>query len=168
MLGRSIFIKGRQQVFDTGSHGDVSRPAFSSTAPSGPPPSSSFAESMLVFNGASNANGQMVAFIENTGMNQIARYHIGDPVGQGAPGRITAITLDSIDYSVGPRVTRVGLGQNLSGQDVQILTTQPVAENLPAGGAPGTTQPSSITTSGTPLSDIERRMREKRLKELGQ
>lgn len=168
MLSRSIFIKGRQQVFDSGAIGErPPRPDLASTNPSGTP-SSSFTESMLVFNGASDANGQLVAFIENTGMNQIARYHIGDPVGQGAQGRITAITLDSIDYSIGPRVTRVGLGQNLNGQDVQILTTQPVAENLPAGGPPGTTQPSSTTTSGTPLSDIERRMREKRLKELGQ
>jgi hypothetical protein len=169
MLSRSIFIKGRQQVFDSGAIGErPPRPDLASTAPSGPT-SSSFSEGMLVFNGASDANGHLVAFIENTGMNQIARYHVGDPVGQGAQGRITAITLDSIDYSVGSRVTHVGLGQNLNGQDVQILTTQPVAETFgSSGGAPGTTQPSSITPGGTPLSDIERRMREKRLKELGQ
>lgn len=171
MLSRSIFIKGRQWVPDGGSVRDRSaRPAFTTTTSTTPPPSSSFAEGMLVFNGASDADGKMVAFIENTGMNQISRYHVGDPVGQGAPGRIAAITLDSLDYSVGPRMTHVRLGQNLNGIDVPIITTQPVIETYgSSAGSSGTTQPASGTTSsGTAISDIERRMREKRLKELGQ
>lgn len=129
---------------------------------------SNYSEGILVFNGASDANGQMVAFIENTAMNQIGRYHIGDAVGQGATGRITAITLDSIDYTRGIQVTHVNLGQNLNGQDVQIITTQPVVEGVPAPGAgqPGTTQPSSTSGATAGLSDIERKMRERRQKEL--
>ena len=123
---------------------------------------------MLVFNGASDANGQLIAFVENTGMNQIARYHVGDAVGQGTTGRITAITLDSIDYTRGSRVTHVNLGQNLNGQDVQIITTQPVAQGLSTGapGEPGTTQPSATPGGPAGLSDVERKMRERRMKEL--
>ena len=130
MLSRSIFIKGRQYVIDPGSiHGNPR--VVADTRPTGPIGPSTYNEGMLVFNGASDANGQMVAFIENTGMNQIGRYHVGDAVGQGTTGRITAITLDSIDYTRGSHVTHVNLGQNLNGQDVQIITTQPVAESVP-------------------------------------
>lgn len=122
---------------------------------------------MLVFNGATNADGKMVAFIENSGMNQIARYHVGDAVGQGTTGRITAITLDSLDYTRGTQVTHVYLGQNLNGVNVQIITTQPVAE-VSTAGAPSTSQPSSSSGESAGLSDIERRMRERRMKELSQ
>lgn len=171
MLNRSIFLKGQQRVRD-----DYVPPGFRpgpTTTFVSPSPSSgsySVAESVLVFNGASDANGQLIAFVENTGMNQIARYHVGDAVGQGTTGRITAITLDSIDYTRGSRVTHVNLGQNLNGQDVQVITTQPVAESVPSGppGAPGTTQPSSTSGGSAGLSDIERKMRERRMKELGQ
>lgn len=166
LLNRSIFLKGQQRVRD-----DYIPPGYRSgpTTTFVPPSPSSFsiAESMLVFNGASDANGQLIAFVENIGMNQIARYHVGDAVGQGTTGRITAITLDSIDYTRGSRVTHVNLGQNLNGQDVQIITTQPVAQSLPTG-APGTTQPSATPGGAAGLSDVERRMRERRMKELGQ
>lgn len=168
MLSRSIFIKGRQYVLDRHIDPDTRPPRdFSTSGPSGPPAPPSFGmENMLVFNGASDANGQLVAFIENTGMNQIAKYHVGDLVGQGAAGKISAITLDSIDYAVGPRVTHVNLGQNLNGQDVQIITTQPVAEGMtPTTGPAGTTQPGAAP-SGT--DSIIERLRKRRMQELGQ
>ena len=169
MLGRSIFIKGRQYVTDTHVDpisGNSSRQGATTIIV---PPSYVGVENVLVFNGASNANGQLVAFIENTGMNQIARYHVGDPVGQGAQGKVAAITLDSMDYQVGARVTHVNLGQNLNGQDVQIQTTQPVAEGAaPGAGSTSTTQ--GATPSGGPgsLDEVMRRLRERRMKELGQ
>lgn len=166
MLSRSIFLKGRQYVTDT--HVDPipgGRSQSGTTTTSAPPPSYAGAENVLVFNGASNANGQLVAFIENTGMNQIARYHVGDAVGQGAQGKITAITLDSMDYQVGARITHVNLGQNLNGQDVQVLTTQPVGAGTgPGTGPAGTTQPG--TSSG--VESVLERLRKKRLQELGQ
>jgi hypothetical protein len=111
-------------------------------------------ENVMVFNGASNANGQMVAFIENTSLNSIARFQVGDSV---ATGKITAITLDQLDYSVNGRVTHVLIGQNLFGVDTQVLTTQAVVGNSgaatsgPAGGA----------------DSVLERLRLRRLKELG-
>jgi hypothetical protein len=167
MLNRSIFIKGRQIVYDNHPDPDRVRSPFPSSGAT--PPSYVGVENVLVFNGASNANGQLVAFIENTGMNQIARYHVGDPVGQGAQGKVAAITLDSMDYQIGARVTHVNLGQNLNGQDVLIQTTQPVAEGS-APGAASTSTTQGATPSGGPgsLDEVMRRLRERRMKELGQ
>jgi hypothetical protein len=110
-------------------------------------------ENVMVFNGASNANGQLVAFIENTSLNSIARFQVGDSV---ATGKIIAITLDQLDYSVNGRVTHVMLGQNLSGIDTQVLTTQPVT-----GGPGATSGPAGGSDS------VLERLRLRRLKELG-
>ena len=168
MLSRSIFIKGRQGVTDRHIDPNSLPPRGFNTGFVNPPvASSSGTEAYLVLTGASDANGQLVAFIENTGMNQIARYHVGDLVGQGAAGKVAAITLDSIDYAVGPRVTHVNLGQNLNGQDVQIITTQPVAAGMtPTTGPSGTTQPGGAEQSGT--DSIIERLRKRRMQELGQ
>lgn len=164
VLTRSIFIKGTQRVIDPGAP----RP-FNSVDPrnsgSGTSPSPYSPEGILVFNGASDVDGQLVAFVENTGMNRITRYHAGDLVGQGAQGKIAAITLDSIDYQVGLRTIHVMLGQNLNGQDVQVLTTQPVV----TGSTTPTTGPSSPDGSGGGGTDsILERLRKRRMQELGQ
>jgi hypothetical protein len=160
VLSRSIFIKGRQEVIDSGSFSDHSRDSTPSTTYASTGPSSAPAvwtpESTLVFNGASDTNGQIVAFIENTGLNTIGRFHVGDAVAQG---KLSALTLDSLDYQVASHVTHVLLGQNLQGLDMQVLTTQPVSS---------TTAP---TTSGSPgggADSVLERLRLRRLKELGQ
>jgi hypothetical protein len=169
MLSRSIFIHGSQRVLDTWhdpnrqevSSGNDSRRPFNPTP---------LAESVLVFNGASDVDGQLVAFIENTGMNQSSRYHVGDLVGQGAQGKIVKITLDSIDYQVGTKITHVMLGQNLYGQETQVLTTQPVSSGSTFSGSTGGTGPttgSSSTSGGSPDSVLER-LRRRRMQELGQ
>lgn len=169
MLSRSIFLKGSQRVIDIGSLVEKEEQQGHNPPPAPVPPRTTFSnEGNLVFNGATDADGKMVAFIENTGMNQIARYHVGDAVGQGTTGRITAITLDSLNYTRGTQVTHVNLGQNLNGQDVQVITTQPVVEVNTASGAPSTSQPSSSSGESAGLSDVERRMRERRMKELSQ
>lgn len=168
LLSRSIFIHGSQRVFDTWRD-PRKQPQIStgndSARPINPSPN---AEGVLVFNGASDVDGQLVAFVENTGMNQISRYHVGDPVGQGAQGKIAAITLDSIDYQVGTKITHVMLGQNLYGQETQVLTTQPVAGT----GGFGSSSGSSPTTgpSATPggADSVLERLRKRRMQELGQ
>jgi hypothetical protein len=168
LLRRSIFIHGSQGVRDPWHNpDDLSRPSDNGPIrPSNPNPN---AEGVLVFNGASDVDGQLVAFVENTGMNQISRYHVGDAVGQGAQGKIAGITLDSIDYQVGTKITHVMLGQNLYGQETQVLTTQPVAGSGGFGtssssGGP-TTGPSS-TPGGT--DSVLERLRKRRMQELGQ
>jgi hypothetical protein len=167
VLNRSIFIKGSQRVIDPGAPRPVVPvPNSGNTGTSGPNPNAP--EALLVFNGASDVDGQLVAFIENTGMNQISRYHVGDLVGQNTQGKIAAITLDSMDYQIGTKITHVMLGQNLYGQETQILTTQPVfgSGSVASGGAGPTTGPAS--TSGGPTDSILERLRKRRMQELGQ
>jgi hypothetical protein len=118
-------------------------------------------ESILVFNGASDANGQIVAFIENSGLNTIAKYQVGDAVAQG---KLSAITLDSLDYKVGSQVTHVLLGQNLQGIDMQVLTTQPVSSTT----SPTTQDASPGTTGNSSTDSVLERLRRRRLQELGQ
>jgi hypothetical protein len=160
VLSRSIFIKGRQEVIDTGGFSDHFRESpstttFASTGPtSGPAPWTP--ESTLVFNGASDTNGQIVAFIENTGLNTIGRYHLGDAVAQG---KLSALTLDSLDYQAASHVTHVLLGQNLQGLDMQVLTTQPVSS---------TTAPTTSESPGGGADSVLERLRRRRLQELGQ
>jgi hypothetical protein len=113
------------------------------------------AENMLVFNGATDVNGQLLAFIENTGLNTIGKFHKGDAV---ASGKIGNITLDQLDYVVGDKVTHVLIGQNLSGVDTQVLTTQPVAS--------ATTGPAG-SSGGAAADDLAERMRRRRMQELG-
>jgi hypothetical protein len=160
VLSRSIFIKGRQEVIDTGGVSDRFRESSSTTTFASTGPTSGPAvwtpESMLVFNGASDANGQIVAFIENTGLNTIARFHVGDAVAQG---KVSALTLDSLDYQVGSHVTHVMLGQNLQGLDMQVLTTQPVSS---------TTAPTTSDSTPGGADSVLERLRQRRLKELGQ
>jgi hypothetical protein len=161
LLSRSIFIRGRQQVVDPGSISDGGRRIYvsdlnpsttQSTQPSNVPSWSP--ENTLVFNGASDANGQLIAFIENISLNSIARFRVGDPI---ASGKVAGITLDQLDYAVGGRVTHVMLGQNLSGVDTQVLTTQPVT---------ATTGPAGLGSSGG-ADDVLERLRRRRMQELG-
>jgi hypothetical protein len=161
LLHRSIFIRGRQAVIDPGTPGNgpvyptIGPPTTDPTQPTTTVASWS-PENVMVFNGSSNANGQMVAFIENTSLNSIARFQVGDSV---ATGKITGITLDQLDYLVSGRVTHVMLGQNLFGVDMQVLTTQPVT------GGTGPTTSGSGSPGGT--DDVLERLRLRRLKELG-
>jgi hypothetical protein len=154
LLQRSIFLKGRQSVYSMPSDGSGYRTLPATTTASTEPVNIYTPEANLVFNGVSDANDEWVAFIENIGLNTITRYHTGDAVAQG---KIVAMTLDSIDYAVGPRVTHVLIGQNLLGVDTQVLTTQPVS---------ATTNPSGLTSPGG-ADDVLERLRKRRLQELG-
>ena len=88
----------------------------------------------MVFNGVTKSD-VAVAMLENTDTHSVLYVHVGDEI---ARGKVTAITLDSLDYEAGGKVTRVEFGQTLSG-GMGILTI-PGALASPAAG--GTTQPS--------------------------
>ena len=161
MLERSIFLKGRQSIYLNPDQirSRLGQSVGSTTLPTQPTePLNPYAtEANLVFNGVSDVNGEWVAFIENTGLNTIAQYHPGDQVAQG---KIVNMTLGTIDYAVGPRITHVFIGQNLLGQDVQVITTQPViATTNPSGEAPANSTPGN-------LDSVLERMRKRRQQEL--
>jgi hypothetical protein len=131
---RSIFYKGFFQP-----PGD--RPA----AQSGPP-----IEAVLIFNGAAkNNDSSLVAFLEDNESGKITEVHIGDKV---AAGKITNISLDSLDYQGGSGTVHLGIGQNLAGEQVW------------GAGAPSTTA-STPDLSG-PQADILKKMMLRRQQEL--
>lgn len=156
LLTRSIFIKGRQTRYPApGEESGYRHFTPATTTASTEPVNVYTPEANLVFNGSSDANGEWVAFIENIGLNTITKYHPGEAVGQG---KIASMTLDSLDYAVGPRVTHVLIGQNLLGVETQTLTTQPVS---------ATTNPSGLSAPSGGMDDVLERLRKKRLEELG-
>jgi hypothetical protein len=168
LLSRSVFVKGSQRVSDPYAARSFTPGPLTTSPTDGSTPSVYSPEGNLVFNGASDVDGELAAFVENIGMNQIGRYHVGDAVNQGTSGRITAITLDSIDYSRDGRVTHILIGQNLLGAEVQLLTTQPVGTSVGGAGDGPTTGPT--TGPGAPsgaVNDMLERLRQRRLKELG-
>ncbi len=140
---RSIFIKGIQSVriFTTSPTTDRA----TSTAPTVDPDAS------LVFNGVTRTDESIVAFIEDTTTSTVRVVHVGDAVGHGT---ISAITIDSLQYESRGRTTTVRIGQSLLAMDRTATATQPTASTDAAPTAPAA------------ISDVEARLRRRRLEEL--
>jgi hypothetical protein len=143
---RSIFKKGSQTT-----------DPFAPTTPVLPPaPIRTVAESSLEFNGAMHADASWTAFFENTSSHDVFVKHEGDII---ARGKITAITLDSIDYETNGRQNTIALGHTLDGSEGPGLASAPSLSL-------SSTQPSANFTG--PNAEVLERLRQKRLKELGQ
>jgi hypothetical protein len=133
---RSIFIRGSQTVY-AGSGGPTTG---GSSRPARP-------EESLVFNGVTETDHQIVAFIEDTTALKVNQYQVGDSV---AGGKIVDINLDSLQFQSHGKTTTVYVGQNLLGGEATNLESSPTS-----GGATG------------PDSDVVARMRARRQAELG-
>jgi hypothetical protein len=134
---RSIFIRGTQTVYPSGSSGGSSGGASRPARP----------EEALVFNGVTETDHQIVAFIEDTVALKENQYQVGDSI---AGGKIVDINLDSLQFESHGKTTTVYVGQNLLGGEVTNLGSAPSS-----GGPTG------------PESDIVARMRARRRQELG-
>lgn len=114
---RTIFVKGR--LASDGSGG--------TTRPGGP----ARPEETLVFSGVTETDYQILAFIEDTASGKIRQLQEGDSI---ASGKITDITLDSLEFEAGDKTTLVHVGQNLLGADVlglpSLSTTQPTGNEV--------------------------------------
>jgi hypothetical protein len=144
---RSIFKKGAQDV----------DPFADTSAPVTPPPIiHTVAESSLEFNGATRADNNRAAFFENTSTHEVLMRHAGDAL---ARGKILNITLDSIDYLADGRTSTIMIGQTLDGSAGPGLASAPSLSL-------SSTQPTANFTG--PNADVLERLRQKRLKELGQ
>jgi hypothetical protein len=135
---RSVFIRGTQTVYQGGSSGGSSGGASRPARP----------EEALVFNGVSETDHQIVAFVEDTVALKVNQYQVGDSV---AGGKIVDINLDSLEFQSHGKTTTVYVGQNLLGGEATNLESSPTS-----GGTTG------------PESDIVARMRARRHQELGQ
>ncbi|MGD1278175.1 MAG: hypothetical protein ABR964_13260 [Tepidisphaeraceae bacterium] len=126
---RTIFVKGR-----------LASDASGGTRPAGP----ARPEETLVFSGVTETDYQMVAFVEDTAAGKISQLQVGDSI---ASGKITDITLDSLEYEADGKRTLVRVGQNLLGAD---------ALGLP-----------SLATTQSAGSELLDRLRRRRQQELG-
>jgi hypothetical protein len=103
-------------------------------------------EDVVVFNGATQTDGRIEGFLEDSDAGTETIVQVGDRV---ASGRISNITLNELDYTRGGNQTvHVKIGENLNGKNVWYATT------LPAGNAGGVD------------SDVLARLRARRLKEI--
>ena len=146
LVSRSVFVHGRMP--------DIQNSGNSNGAAASVPPRP---ETALLFNGATNADGELVAFVEDTTAGKVLKLKVGDPV---ARGKVAGITLDSFDYDSAGRRQRIALGQNLDGE-AGTATSRPTTSASPSGSS------GPLTPGGTGPMDMLERMRQKRAQELG-
>lgn len=138
LLRRSIFIKGRQRVeYDDGSRLPTTIPTLVNP------------ETLLVFVGVLQDDTGIAGYVEDTQAGQVLIVHVGDQI---ARGRIVGIDLDALQYESYRIIKTVPIGQTLAG------TEAPVSSLL--SSTQPSTQPSTLPSG--PMSDLERRMRERR------
>ena len=151
LVSRSVFVHGRMPVDSPPRERSNDGPPV---IPMARP------EKSLLFNGATNSDGQLIALIEDTAAGRILKLKVGDPV---ARGKVASITLDTFDYDSAGKVQRVMLGQNLDGE-ASSATTRPTTVTATSGPSG---EPAPPGTGGGPLADIMERMRLKRALEMG-
>ena len=149
LTNRSIFKKGSQ----------ITDP-FAPTTPLPPtkPPTYTVAESSLEFNGRDARRRKLDRlFRKYFPATMSSSRHTGEDI---ARGKIVGITLDSVNYTAGGKQSTVLLGQTLDGSEGPGLSSAPSLSI-------SSTQPSNTPFTG-PNADVLERLRQKRLKELGQ
>lgn len=108
LLSRSIFAAG-------------GKPETSAAEPPAASP-----ESCLSLKGVVQDDQRFTAFVEDVPHKQVLELKVGDTV---ARGHIVAITLHELEYEAGGKLTRVAIGQPLSGDVAP--TTQPADASAP-------------------------------------
>ncbi|HZN66932.1 MAG TPA: hypothetical protein VFB66_16700 [Tepidisphaeraceae bacterium] len=138
LLERSIFARGGFAARST----QPSTTQSASTAPVYSP------QQQVLLLGVLCPDEQFIAFAENRSTGQVMILHQGDEVAQG---RVALITLDSLTFAQGSKVTEIRVGQNLAGETV--------APGL-AGGTTGTSGGGTYTPT-PPASPAEAALIEK-------
>jgi hypothetical protein len=161
VVDRSIFIKGMQRTPEriipdrTDPRPPDTRPVY---VPPPPRP-----EKTLLFNGATDADGQWVALFEDTSVSKVLVFKVGEKV---ARGKVAAMTLGTLDYDSNGKVKRILMGQNLDGEVVAVSTTRPaLASTTPTTGPSAGPDGTGGATGGLPSGggSILEQMRLRRL-----
>lgn len=106
-------------------------------------------QASMVFNGVVDVDGVPVAFVEDTTQGRVVRVKEGEAVFKG---KVTRISLDSLDYEVDGKKVTVAVGQSLEGGDAPPVGERAIAPpSQPAG----------------PVNEVVERMRQARLKAMG-
>jgi hypothetical protein len=121
---RSIFIKGRKTTYELRA---------ATTESTQPAPAFVYRpERNLVFDGATDVDGQIVAFVEDTSKNTVLKLKLGDAI---ASGTITAVNLDSLQYSADGKDVAIRIGYTFENLPSMIATSQPTLfSGSPFGG----------------------------------
>jgi len=115
----------------------------------------------LVLVGTTQQGSAAIAFIENIRTGEVRRVTVNEAVGTG---RITAITLDDITYSLDGVDTEIAIGRALGRAASAIAGVAPTEAPTLAGAAAATPGESSDADT----TDILERMRRQRQQELDQ
>jgi len=119
-----------------------------------------------VLTGVVHQDGQYIAFLEDIRTNAMTKAQVGDTV---CDGRISHITMDSIDFEHDKVSTHVEIGKNLEGTDKALLApaVAPATPSASGESAAPTAAPGAPGAAPLPSQVILERMRQKRLKEMG-
>lgn len=118
LLARSIFAP--QVTAAAGAHGRAPGPSL---AP----------ESAFAFRGVSEQGEHFTALVEDTSSGKTVPLRTGDPI---ARGRITQVTLHTLEYETAGKIRRVEVGQTLSGTDLPVAVAPAAADAAPAQPRP--------------------------------
>jgi hypothetical protein len=196
ILPGEFMILAERSIFQKGSHvtrrADPDQVAAPPPAPATAPTASSKSDSpeeSLVFDGATVTGNQILAFVEDRGDSKMLVLQDGDVI---ARGKITGISLDTLDYTTAGEIIHVQVGQNLRGEEAQAVsdgnataagsptsaapggagTSPGAAPGTGPGSAPGTPPPPGAAPapggSGGGADDVVARLRARRARELGQ
>lgn len=121
--------------------------------------------------GTAVRGGDRVAFLEDSRSDRTLQVRVGEAVGKG---KITAVTLDGIQYQRDGRAGEIEIGRTLSGSLTIPAKTGLVSAERPAApsSAPAAGESSSRSAEtgdgGAGIADILERMRKRRQQELEQ
>ncbi len=152
LLRRSLFLKGLPPAPVSYVPRDTSTPADEAAG------EVRRQQAALVFEGVTSVAGQPTAFVEDQTTQRIYLLKVGDSI---ASGKITGITLDTLDYTAGGGTITITIGNNFRGDAAVVSTASPTPVNsAPAGpdassgggssggGASGGATPAIATSGG--------------------
>lgn len=169
LVDRNMFLRDRRPP----------RPTRTARArPTMAPPSDS--DRNVLLTGVARRDGEFVAFFENTRTNATAKVRVGQAVGKG---KATAITLDGVEYERDGSVSRIAIGDALRGGRFvrETVAARPGPATRPSERPAPTTGPATASAEPAPetrpapsegsdktsdVTDIEKRMRQRREREL--
>ncbi len=120
LTDRNIFMRNRGRQFNRGPQ----RPA---------PPENP--DDRIVLTGIIQQGADGVAFFEDTRSRKTIRIQAGDAVGRG---RVTAVSLDEVQYACEGTTTKVAIGNNLTGRATVLSSPPPPPSSAAATPMAGT------------------------------
>ena len=144
---RNMFLRDRRS------------PPSQRPAPTAPATVAAEPDRHIMLTGIAKHGSEYVAFLEDTRTGETIRVRVGEAAGKG---KLTAITLDGVDYECGGTMARIEIGSSLAGSTPSLGKAERDPED--------TSGPSRVAPPGdardADTADILERMRRRREEEL--